>query len=107
MLLAWINKLSLNISILITLLDSKLFWVSCKRYFSNNCSEADTNTVLNEDGDMILKNEDIAQIFNDYFSSLVNNLDLHHWEDKIFFQRCGGERLTKILKECVNLSSMY
>ena len=28
------------------------------------------------------KNEGIAKIFNDFFGSIVDNLDLHHWEDK-------------------------
>ena len=37
--------------------DSKQFWVNCKPYFSNNHSKSDTDTVLNENADLILKNE--------------------------------------------------
>ena len=33
--------------------DSKPFWVNCKAYFSNKYSKADTDVVLNENGDLI------------------------------------------------------
>ena len=33
--------------------DSKPFWVNCKAYFSNKYSTADTDVVLNENGDLI------------------------------------------------------
>ena len=58
------------------------FCVNCKPYFSNKYSKADTAIVLTENSDLILKNEEIAKAFNDYFSSTVDNFDLHHWEDK-------------------------
>ena len=35
--------------------DSKPFWVNCKAYFSNKYGKADTDIVLNENGDLILK----------------------------------------------------
>ena len=31
---------------------------------------------------LILKNEEIAKTFDDYFSEIVDNLNLHQWEDK-------------------------
>ena len=34
-------------------------------------------------GDLISKNKKIAKAFNDCFGSIVDNLDLHHWQDKI------------------------
>ena len=37
---------------------------------------------MNENGNLILKNEEIAKTFNDYFGAIVDNLNLHHWEDK-------------------------
>ena len=61
---------------------SKPFWTSYKPYFSNKYSKADTDIVLNENGNLILKNEEIANTFNDYFSAIVDSLNLHHWEDK-------------------------
>ena len=35
---------------------SKPFWVKCKPYISSKNSEADTDIILNENGDMIFKN---------------------------------------------------
>ena len=60
----------------------KQFWIHCKLYFSNKHSKADANIILNENGNLILKNEEIAKTFNDYFGSIVENLNLHYWEDK-------------------------
>ena len=62
--------------------ESKPFWINCKPYFSNKCNKADTDIFLNENGNLILKNEEIAITFNDYFSAIVDSLNLHHWEDK-------------------------
>ena len=52
-------------------------------YFNSyKYSKADTDIVFNENGNLILKNEEIANTFNDYFSAIVDSLNLHHWEDK-------------------------
>ena len=61
--------------------DGKPFWVNFKPYFSNKHSKADNNIVLNEDGELILKNKEIANTFNDYFGSVVENLNLEHWDE--------------------------
>ena len=61
--------------------DSKRFWLNCRPYFSNKYSKADTDIVLNENGDLVLESEEIAKAFNNYFGSIVDNLDLHHQED--------------------------
>ena len=37
---------------------------------------------MNENGDLILKKRRNCKSFNDFFGSVVDNLDLHHWEDK-------------------------
>ena len=57
--------------------DDKPIWVNYKPYFSNKHSKADNDSVLNEDGELILKNKEIAN--NDYFGSIVENLNLEHW----------------------------
>ena len=49
--------------------DRKHYWVPCKSYFSNKYSKLDNDIVLHEDGELILKNKEIANTFNDYFSS--------------------------------------
>ena len=37
--------------------------------------------MLNEDGELILKNKEIATTFNDYFGSIVENLNLESWNE--------------------------
>ena len=37
---------------------------------------------MNENSDFFKKNEEITNTFNDYFGAIVDNLGLHHWEDK-------------------------
>ena len=43
-----------------------------------NHSKADNDKVLNENGELILKNKEIADTFNNYFGSIVDNLNLQH-----------------------------
>ena len=78
--------------------ESKPFWVNCKPYFSNKYSKADTDIVLNENGDLILKNEEIAKTFNDYFGAIVDNLDLYHWEDKTSSPSNTSDKINDIIK---------
>ena len=60
---------------------SKPFWVKCKPYFSNKHSKADTDFMLNEKVDIIFKNQEIANTFNEYFGSIVESLDIHIWTE--------------------------
>ena len=55
--------------------NTKPFWEHCKPYFSNKHSKADTDIILSENGDLILKNDKIANTFNDYFGSIVENMN--------------------------------
>ena len=63
--------------------DSKPFWEKCKPYFTNKRSKADTDIMLNENGELLLKDKDIADTFNEYFGSIVELLDLYKWESEI------------------------
>ena len=56
---------------------SKPFLVKCKPYFSNKHSKADTDIILNAKRDIIFKNKEITNTFNEYFGSMVESLDLH------------------------------
>ena len=58
--------------------NTKLFWGNYKLCFSNKHSKADTDIILSENGDLILKNGKIANTFNDYFKSIVQNMNLYH-----------------------------
>ena len=40
-------------------------------------SKADTIIILNDKGNTIFNNEEIADTFNEYFKSIVESLDLH------------------------------
>ena len=37
----------------------------------------------NEKGELLLKDKDIADLFNEYFGSIVESLDLYKWESGI------------------------
>ena len=60
---------------------SKPFWVKCKPYFSNKYGKADTDVTLNEKSDIVFKNKEIANTFNEYFGSIVESLDIHIWTE--------------------------
>ena len=78
--------------------DSKPFWVNCKPFFSNKYRKADTDIVLNGNGDLILKNEEIAKTFNYYSGAIVDNLDLHHWEGKTSSPSNTSDKINDIIK---------
>ena len=76
-----------NYNISATMIDStntKPFWENYKPYFSNKHSKADIDITLSENGDLIFKNGKIANTFNDYFASIVEDMNLYHWQDKHF-----------------------
>ena len=68
------------------------FGVNCKLYFSNKNSKADINIRLSENSELIMKNQDIANTFKDYFESFVENLNLFQWNEH------SGEIHLKILR---------
>ena len=75
-----------------------MFGVNCKPYFSHKYSKKDTGIVLNENGDLILENEEIAKAFNDCFGAIVDNFDLHHWEDKTSSPSNTSDKINDIVK---------
>ena len=75
--------------------DSKPFWVNCKPYFTNKHSKADTDIMLNENGELVLKNEEIVNTFIDHFVSIVSNLSLDHWDNNSKLPTMGSDRINK------------
>ena len=63
--------------------DNKQFWEKCKPYVTNKHSKTDTDIIINEKRGLLLKNKNVADIFNEYFGSIVESLDLHTWESEI------------------------
>ena len=86
--------------------DNKQFWVRCKPYFTNKHSKADTDIMLSENGELILKSKEITNTFNDYFGSIVDNLGLDHWDDHSLSPTKGDDRIDNIIKEYKNNPSI-
>ena len=61
--------------------DSRPFWVSCKPHFSNKNRKADTGNILAENEELVLKSNKIANTFNEYFVTIVQDIDLYYWKD--------------------------
>ena len=55
---------------------------------------------------LILKNEEIVKTFNDYFGAIVDNLDLHHWEDKTSSPSKTSDKINDIIKNYEKHSSI-
>ena len=58
--------------------------------------------MLSENGELILKNKEIANTFNDHFGSIVDNLSLDHWEDHSQSPTMGSDRIDNIIKRYKN-----
>ena len=61
----------------------------CKPYFSNKQSEVNNDIVLNENGELMLKNKEIGDTFNNHFGSIVDNLNLQHWNESFDMPSLG------------------
>ena len=81
---------------------NKPFWLNCKFYFTNKHSKPDNDIMLSENGEIILKNKEIANIFNDYFESIVKHLGVNHWDDHSLSPRKNSDRLENIIKQYKN-----
>ena len=77
---------------------NKLFRLNCKPYFTNKHSKADTDIILRENGELILKNKEILNTFNDHFGCIVDNLGLDHWDDRSLSPTKGSDRIDNIIK---------
>ena len=49
------------------------FGINCKPNFSSKHRKADTNIMLSENGELIMKNQDIVNTLKDYFRPVVEN----------------------------------
>ena len=86
--------------------DNKPFWVNCKPYFTNKHIKADTDIMLSENGELILKYKEIANIFNDRFGSIVENLGLDHWDGHSLSPTKSSDRIENIIKRYKNHPSI-
>ena len=88
--------------------NGKHFWVSCKLYFSNKYSKADTGIMLTENGELGLKNNKVAETFNEYFGTIVEVLDLYSWKDnsELLSNTKSFDRINNIVKKYRNHPSI-
>ena len=56
--------------------NSKSFWDKCKRYFSNKHSKGDSDILLIEKDELLLKYKKVADLLNSCFQLITNSLDL-------------------------------
>ena len=60
---------------------SRPFWETCKQYFSNKHARGDSKIMLIENDKMLLKNEEVAKEFNQYFGHITDSYDLYEFPD--------------------------
>ena len=73
--------------------DNRPFWVNCKTYFTNKHVKVDTDIMLSENRELILKKKEIASKFNEHFGSFVDNHGLDYWDDNSLTM--GSDRIDK------------
>ena len=60
---------------------SRPFWETCKPYFSNKHARGDYKVMLIENDKMLLKNEEVGKVFNQYFGHITDSLNLYEFPD--------------------------
>ena len=58
--------------------------------------------MIGENGESILINKEILNNFNDHFGSIINNLDLDHWDDDHSLLPMNGSDRIDIIKRLKN-----
>ena len=58
---------------------TKLFWKTCKPYFSNKHSQSGSKITLIANDRIVFENNKIAKTFNTYFKSATDSLNLFEW----------------------------
>ena len=56
--------------------NSKSFWDKCKSYFSNKHSKGESDILLIEKDELLLKNKKVTDVCNSYSQSFTDSLDL-------------------------------
>ena len=56
--------------------NSKSFWDKCKPYFPSKHFKGDSDILIIEKDKLLLKNKKVADVFNSYFQSITDSVDL-------------------------------
>ena len=62
---------------------SKNFLKFCKPFFSNKTTSFDDKNILVEKGEVVSKNEEIANHFNNYFNNITKGLNIKNGVSQI------------------------
>ena len=62
------------------------FWETSNQFFSNKHARGDSKTMFNENDRMLLKNEEVAKEFNQYFQYITYSIDLYGFPDEKIYQ---------------------
>ena len=60
---------------------SRPFWKTCRSYFPNKYARGYPKIMLIENDKMLLKNEEVAKEFNQYFGHITDSLDSYEFPD--------------------------
>ena len=90
--IAYFEKLSVDYN-------SKPFWKACKPYFSNKNSYIQENIMLLEKIKLLLKQNDVAAVFNKHFGSITDYLNLFSWPEDTSMSS-GNDTINSISKNC-------
>ena len=61
--------------------DNKLFWNTIKAFFSDKGATREKYTLIEEE-EILYDDQKISTVFNDFFSSVVSNLNIPQYEDQ-------------------------
>ena len=71
--------------------DYKNLWNKCKPYFSNKYDTGDSKILVIEKEEIINKSNEIANVFNSYFESVTESLNLFNWAPEPYDQAKDSE----------------
>ena len=71
---------------------SKEFWNICKPFFSNKGNNVNERIILVEEETVIANDEELAVIFNQYFNTITNGLNISKWNEN--FTNCSADSTT-------------
>ena len=60
----------------------KIFWESCKPFFTNKCHSQEILSLIEND-EVIQDDNSIAKVFNDYFNSITESLNITPWKPDV------------------------
>ena len=76
--------------------DNKNFWKTVKASFSDKSNNVESITLVENDS-IVSDDNEVANIFNEYFSNLVEALELHVPENLVNHYRKGKDPISSVI----------